>query len=263
MHMHTINEILIPYVFVILCGLSFGSFINVVIHRLPLMILDEDSTPHEQKFNLLTPSSHCPICRTAIRFYHNIPLFGFIALNGKCATCNHSISLYYPIIEAICGAAAAIIFYKTHDPMKFTAYSFFFLVMLSIIVIDMKHYIIPDVLSMPLLWSGLLLSTIHFTVDAREAIFSVCACWIGLKIVQSVSDWIAGRKALGEGDIKLFSAIGAWLGIQGALQSLLIGSAVGSCAGISLIIMKRARRTEAMPFGPYLGLGSLLTLYFT
>ena len=134
--------------------------------------------------------------------------------------------------------------------------------MLSVIYIDFKHFIIPDALSMPLLWSGLLLSALHVTIDAHDSIYAVCTCWIGLKAVQYISHRIAGRRALGEGDIKLFSEIGAWLGIQGALQSLLIGSVVGSCVGIILLYTKKVKRGDEIPFGPYLGLGGMLTLYF-
>lgn len=256
-----------PDVLVATCagfGLLVGSFLNVVIHRLPIMlqrewetearaILDVPAEGEPGTFNLVKPDSRCPQCGHAIRWYENIPVLSWLALRGKCSACRARISVRYPVIELVSGLLAALIamhigFGTALLPTLLLGWS-----LLTLTMIDYDTCLLPDQITLPLLWGGLLCALLGWTpVTLQDAVVGAMAGYLSLWSVFWLFKLTTGKEGMGYGDFKLLAALGAWLGWQMIPLVILLSSFVGAIIGLTLLATKIVKRDEGIPFGPYL-----------
>jgi len=257
---------------VLIIGLLVGSFLNVVIYRLPVM-MDigwkqecteylglENTESNQQPFNLMVPLSRCPSCNTAIKPYQNIPVLSYIFLKGKCAKCKTHISLRYPLIEAFTGITSAIVacHFGYSLEMLFALLLTWCLIALSFIDID--HQLLPDSIVLPMLWLGLLLSIFSIYSDTDSSIIGAIAGYLSLWSVYQLFKLATGKEGMGYGDFKLLALFGAWLGWQYIPLIILLSSVVGAVIGITMIILTKKDHTIPIPFGPYLAAAGWLAL---
>jgi leader peptidase (prepilin peptidase)/N-methyltransferase len=256
-----------------LLGLIVGSFLNVVIHRLPLMMEQALSREcHEyletktvdtgtpENFNLLTPASRCPACGHRIRALENIPVISFLFLRGKCAECGTAISWRYPAVEtvtAVLSVAAALHFGFS---MQLLAALLFTWAIVPLFLIDFDRQILPDAITLPLLWLGLLCSLYNIFIDSHASITGAAAGYLSLWLIYHLFRLATGKEGMGYGDFKLLGAIGAWAGWQSLPLVILLSSVVGAAIGITLIIAKGRDHNQPMPFGPFLAAAGWITL---
>jgi leader peptidase (prepilin peptidase)/N-methyltransferase len=251
-------------------GLLVGSFLNVVILRLPVMlerqwkaefmeISGTQSTVIAETFNLVTPRSRCPSCGMSIRAHHNVPVLSWLLLRGRCAGCGTRISVRYPVIEALCGLLSAIVAWRFGFGLAAVAGLVLTWFLLALTFIDVDHQLLPDVLTLPLVWLGLLLSLAHgpdaaapIPVAPTDAIIGAAAGYLFLWLVFHLFRMLTGKEGMGYGDFKLFGALGAWFGWQMLPLILLLSAGVGALVGIALIVVRRRGRDIPIPFGPYL-----------
>jgi leader peptidase (prepilin peptidase)/N-methyltransferase len=255
-----------------LFGLLVGSFLNVVIHRLPKMMeadwqaqaaeLRGEAAPAAERFNLATPRSRCPHCGTPITALQNVPVVSWLVLRGKCAHCSAPIPVRYPLVEAACGvlAAIAVMTFGATAAGAGALLLTFFLVALAII--DLDTQLLPDDLTLPLLWIGLAFNLAGTFVPIADAVAGAMAGYGILWAVFWLFKLATGKEGMGYGDFKLLAALGAWFGWQTIPAIILLASAVGATVGIAMIVFLRHRREVPIPFGPYLAGAGLLALYF-
>lgn len=255
-----------------LMGLLVGSFLNVVIHRLPKMmeqqwatecasITGKDAIQTEQ-LNLITPRSRCPKCANQIRWYENIPVLSYIFLQGKCSSCHARIGLRYPIIELICGMAFAGCAWRWGSTPTSAAWCFFCAVIVALAAIDWDTTLLPDDLTLPLVWTGLCVASLKWTeTGLTDALWGAVAGYLSLWIVFWGFKLSTGKEGMGYGDFKLFSALGAWFGWQALIPIILMASIIGAIIGILMKITATGLREGGyMPFGPFLALAGLTAL---
>lgn len=266
-----------PYLFAAVVGftgLIVGSFLNVVIYRLPIMMhrdwrqecMDflqfETDAPEEQEavFNLAWPLSHCPHCQAAIKPQQNLPIISYVWLRGRCAVCNLPISLRYPFVEGFTALLSVMVglHFGYGLPCLFALLLTWALIALSFVDID--HHLLPDSISLPLLWAGLLLSLTNMFTNAHDSIIGAAAGYMGLRVFYQVFKWLTGKEGMGFGDFKLLAALGAWLGWQYLPQIIFLSSMVGSIIGIAMVLLGKRGYTMAIPFGPYLAAAGWLAL---
>ena len=250
---------------VIVIGLLVGSFLNVVIYRLPVMmerewksecklILDPDSPDEEpaEPFNLAFPNSHCPNCDAPIRAWQNIPVISYVLLRGQCANCKVSISARYPIIEAVTALMSAVIAWQLGASLEMLAALFFTWSLIALTMIDADHKLLPDQITLPLLWAGLLLNSFSLFVPLYDAVWGAIGGYLSLWSVYWLFKILTGKDGMGYGDFKLLAALGAWLGWQSLLVIILLSSLVGAIVGSIILLANKQGRNTAIPFGPYL-----------
>ncbi|HWU82767.1 MAG TPA: A24 family peptidase [Methylophilaceae bacterium] len=258
--------------FSVVFGLMVGSFLNVVIHRLPQMMEREWQSHCQEvsgqevaplpKYNLVVPRSACPGCGQPISAWQNIPLLSYVLLRGKCAGCKQAISPRYPLIEALTGVLAGLISWKFgYSSMAVAAWLFAF-ALVALTFIDMDTQLLPDDITLPLLWLGLLHNLDGGFTDIRSAIIGAAAGYLLLWSVYWLFKLVTGKEGMGYGDFKLLAAIGAWFGWQLLPAVILLSSLLGSIIGIGLVILAKRGRDIPMPFGPYLALGGIAALFF-
>jgi len=266
-------------------GLAVGSFLNVVIYRLPVMLerqwreqcaeVSGESTAATlpagipERFNLVAPRSSCPSCRAPITALQNIPLVSWLLLKGRCAACGKPISIRYPIVEALAGILCALVAWKFGFGWPALAAMVLTGFLIALTFIDIEHQLLPDSLTLPLLWIGLLLSLWStraggspVPVDPRSSLVGAMAGYVSLWSVYHLFRLLTGKEGMGYGDFKLFAALGAWLGWQMLLPTLLIAAAVGAVVGIVMITIRGQNRTTPIPFGPFLAAAGWLMLMF-
>jgi leader peptidase (prepilin peptidase) / N-methyltransferase len=262
-----------PYLFIALClvlGLMVGSFLNVVIFRLPKMLerewleqcaeLKDERLAPAPRFNLIIPRSACPQCGKRITALENIPLLSYLVLHGKCSGCGAAISKRYPLIEALSGVLSAVIAWRFGFGMTALAAMLFAWCMIALTFIDLDTQILPDGITLPLLWCGLLFNLGMLFSDVKSALIGATAGYLALWAVYWLFKWATGKEGMGYGDFKLLAAIGAWLGWQMLLPVILLSSFVGATVGITLILAKDHGRNVPIPFGPYLASAGLIAL---
>lgn len=262
-----------PYLFITLClvvGLMVGSFLNVVIHRLPKMLEREwleqcaefkgERLAAAPRFNLVIPRSACPQCGKLITVLENIPLLSYLVLHGKCSGCGAPISKRYPLVEVLCGVLSAIIAWRFGFGMTALAAMLFAWCMIALTFIDLDTQLLPDGITLPLLWLGLLFNLGMLFSDAKSAVIGATAGYLALWTIYWIFKWATGKEGMGYGDFKLLAAIGAWLGYKMLLPVILLSSFVGAAVGITLILTKGRSRSVPIPFGPYLAAAGLITL---
>jgi len=264
-----------PTVFIVVSvifGLMIGSFLNVVIYRLPKMMerewhkgcqelqgIEAEPAP---RFNLATPRSACPACGHQISAVENIPIFSYLFLRGKCKGCHTKISLRYPLIEALTGVLLGLVTWKFgYSSMTVAAWAFT-IALIALTFIDFDTQLLPDDITLPLLWLGLLYNLDTGFTDIHSAIVGAVAGYLILWSVYWLFKLVTGKEGMGYGDFKLLAAIGAWFGWQILPAVILLSSLGGSIIGIGLIILAKRGRNVPMPFGPYLALGGIAALFF-
>jgi leader peptidase (prepilin peptidase)/N-methyltransferase len=254
-----------------LTGLLVGSFLNVVIYRLPVMLrrswrqeclefLELPAEPEQEPFNLAVPLSRCPNCKSAIKPYMNIPVLSYVFLQGKCAQCKNPISLRYPIIEALTAITSGIVawHFGYGEQTLFALLLTWCLVALTFIDID--HQLLPDAITLPMLWLGLLLSLFNVFTDAHASIIGAAAGYMALWSVYHLFKLVTGKEGMGFGDFKLLGLFGAWLGWQYLPTVILLSTLVGSVIGVTMIIVAGRDRNIPIPFGPYLAAAGWIAL---
>jgi leader peptidase (prepilin peptidase) / N-methyltransferase len=256
----------------LLLGLLIGSFLNVVIYRVPIMLEREwraqsAEPPAEPPFNLLVPRSACPNCKARIRAAHNVPLLSWLLLRGRCAQCQAPISVRYPIVELLCGLLSAAVAWKFGFCWQGLAALLVTWYLIALTGIDLDHQLLPDSLTLPLLWAGLLSSlwwtpgnTHSLPVSPTASITGAVAGYLSLWSVYQLFKLATGKEGMGYGDFKLLAALGAWLGWRMLLPIVLCSAAVGAVVGIGLIISKRRDRGIPIPFGPFLAAAGWLAM---
>lgn len=259
----------------LLClGLVVGSFLNVVIYRLPLimearwrrdcteMLQLEQQAPAapEASFNLAFPHSHCPHCKAAIKPWHNIPVLSYGLLNGKCSSCAAKISPRYPLLELVTGLMTLALVWHFDISLALLGALLFTWSLIALTMIDIDHQLLPDDITLPLLWLGLLFNVSTTYVSLTDAVIGAIAGYLSLWSIYWVFKLITGKEGMGYGDFKLLAALGAWLGWQALPMIILLSSLVGACCGIALMMIKRRGKEVPMPFGPYLAMAGWIVL---
>jgi leader peptidase (prepilin peptidase)/N-methyltransferase len=227
-----------------------GSFLNVCICRLP------------REESIATPGSHCPECQRPIRFYDNIPLVSYLILRGRCRHCHLPISLQYPLVEGITALSSLCLFINFGPSLSYLFYFAFVAALIIITVIDLYHQIIPDVISLPGIGVGLLASFLLPQITFFNSLLGVLLGGGSLFLVATGYSWLLKREGMGGGDIKLLAMIGAFLGWKAVILTILLSSLIGSVSGILIMLMKGKDLKFPIPFGPFLSLGAVLSLFY-
>ncbi|WP_444907513.1 prepilin peptidase [Microbulbifer sp. SSSA008] len=259
-------------------GLIVGSFLNVVILRLPVMMEREykrdfysyfDTKPSaeerkelEKPFNLVLPHSHCPKCHVEIKAWQNIPVISYLFLRGKCGSCGTSISKRYPMVELITGILTAIVVWQLGFTWQALAGCFFTWALVALTGIDFDKQLLPDSITLPLLWAGLIINIWGVFASLQDAVIGAIAGYLSLWLVFHIFKIVTGKEGMGAGDFKILAAIGAWFGWQVLPMVILLSAVVGAIAGISWSIAVRRDRSLPIAFGPYLaGAGWIAMLW--
>lgn len=253
-------------------GLTIGSFLNVVIHRLPNMMQRESDNyvahesgkplPHTDRYNLMVPRSACPHCGHKITAIENIPIISYLFLRGKCIECKAPISVRYPIVELLTGILSALLIWRFGSGLAGLSTLIFAYLLIAMTFIDADTQLLPDDLTLPLLWCGLLVNLNGTFVPLDEAVIGAVAGYLSLWSVYWLFKLTTGKEGMGYGDFKLLAALGAWLGWKMLPIIILLSSLVGAVVGIALIIFAKHGRDKPIPFGPYLAAAGLLALFY-
>ncbi len=264
-----------PVTFVTVCtilGLLVGSFLNVVIYRLPKIMergwqqqcaeLQGKEIAGSEPYNLMVPRSACPTCQHAISAWENIPVISYLLLRGKCKSCGSAISARYPIIEAISGILCG--FAAWHFGFGLTAMGALVLIwaLLTLTMIDFDTQLLPDDITLPLIWTGLFFNLYGAFTTLHDAFLGAVFGYLALWSVYWLFKLLTGKEGMGYGDFKLLAALGAWLGWQLLPLMIILSSLVGAIVGITLIIAVKRGRDIPIPFGPYLAGGGLIALFW-
>jgi leader peptidase (prepilin peptidase) / N-methyltransferase len=259
---------------VALVGLCIGSFLNVVIHRLPKMLergwrdqcaeLAGKPAVDEPTYNLWVPRSKCSACGHPIRAIENVPVISYMLLKGRCAECKAAISARYPLVEALTGVLSVCAVLRFGETPAALAACVMVWMLIALTFIDFDTQLLPDNLTLPLLWAGLLANILGAvpTVPLRDAVIGAIAGYLVLWVVYWLFKLIRGKEGMGYGDFKLLAALGAWLGWQVLPLIVLLSSVVGAAIGISLVAFKGRDHQIPLAFGPYLAIAGLIALFF-
>jgi len=266
------KNIELVYIFAIVLGLIIGSFLNVVIHRLPKMLMSDWSqdcvnflgeqdksftykaAEPTKPYNLSLPASSCPNCNHKITTLENIPILSYIFLKGKCSECKIKISIRYPFIELLSGILSLVVVFQ----FGLTIQSLFALLLtwnlIALSGIDFDHQYLPDSLTLPFIWLGLLLNTFHLYTDLNSAVIGAIAGYLSLWFIYHLFKIVTKKEGMGFGDFKLLALFGAWFGWQSLAAIIMLSSIAGAVIGIGLIIFKNQTLSKKIPFGPYLAI---------
>lgn len=262
-------------------ALMIGSFLNVVIYRLPIMMQREwrdqceelkDALPTdlpEGPFNLVVPRSRCPACGKTIKAWQNIPVLSYLLLGAQCGNCHKSISVRYPLVEMLTAVLAAVCAWHFGFGWEALMAIGLTFALVAISLIDIDHQIIPDSIALPLMWVGLIMSLFHplagaetLFVSPRDAIIGALAGYLSLWSVYQLFKLVTGKEGMGYGDFKLLAALGAWLGWQTLHIIILMSAVVGAVVGIAMILLRGRDRQLPIPFGPYLAAAGWITMLY-
>ncbi|OWJ94159.1 prepilin peptidase [Pseudomonas sp. A46] len=255
----------------LLLGLLVGSFLNVVIHRLPKMMLRDwqeqarealelPAEPKGPVFNLVLPNSRCPHCQHEIRVWENIPVVSYLALGGKCSACKAPISTRYPLVELACGLLSAYLAWHFGFSWQTGAFLVLTWGLLAMSMIDVDHQLLPDALVLPLLWLGLILNSQGLFVSLEDALWGAVAGYLSLWSVYWVFKLVTGKEGMGHGDFKLLAMLGAWGGWQVLPLTILLSSLVGAILGVIMLRLRNQDTATPIPFGPYLAIAGWIAL---
>lgn len=251
---------------VIIISLLVGSFLNVVIHRLPIMMEKEweaqcqpEENQQQETYNLAVPRSACPHCGHKITALENIPIISYLFLRGKCSNCGTKISARYPIVEFITALLSALVAWKLGFSWETLAALVFTWCLICLTLIDFDTQLLPDSITLPLLWLGILISLFGFFVELQPAVIGAMAGYLSLWSVYHLFKLVTGKEGMGYGDFKLLAALGAWLGWQALPTVIFFSALVGAVVGIALIVIRGRDRNIPIPFGPFLATAGWLT----
>ncbi len=259
-----------PTLVAALFGLLIGSFLNVVIHRIPKMMQRESDNyvahesgkelPHTDRYNLMVPRSACPHCGHQITALENIPVVSWLVLGGKCRKCKAPISPRYPVVELVTGLVSALLVWTFGSGLAGLGTLLFAYLLIAMTCIDYDTKLLPDDLTYPLLWAGLLININGTFVPLQDAVIGAAAGYLVLWAVYWLFKLVTGKEGMGYGDFKLLAALGAWLGWAMLPTIILLSSVVGAFVGIGLIVVAKRGRDNPIPFGPYLAAAGLIAL---
>lgn len=262
---------ILPTAFAAIFGLLIGSFLNVVIHRLPKMMQRESDNyvaqesgkplPHTDHYNIVAPRSACPHCGHQITAIENVPVLSYLFLRGKCIECKTPISIRYPVVELLTGTLSALLVWRFGSGLAGLSALLFAYLLIAMTFIDLDTQLLPDDLTLPLLWCGLLVNLNGTFVPLSEAVIGATAGYLSLWIVYWLFKLLTGKEGMGYGDFKLLAALGAWLGWKMLPVIILLSSLVGAAVGITLILFAKHGRDTPIPFGPYLAAAGLIALF--
>lgn len=251
-------------------GLMVGSFLNVVIYRLPKIMQRESDNyvasesgqplPHTDRFNLMLPRSACPHCGHQITALENIPVLSYLLIGGKCRACKAPISIRYPLVELLTGAISAGLIWHFGSGLAGMAALVFAWLLIAMTFIDADTQLLPDDLTLPLLWSGLLINLNATFAPLPEAVIGAVAGYLALWSVYWLFKLVTGKEGMGYGDFKLLAALGAWMGWGMLPVIILLSSVVGAIVGIAMIVFAKMGKNNPIPFGPYLAAAGLIAL---
>ncbi|MEX1033019.1 MAG: A24 family peptidase [Cellvibrionaceae bacterium] len=256
----------------LILGLLVGSFLNVVILRLPKMLTGgwkadccelleiENTGVSASPYNLVVPGSHCPQCNHQIRAWENIPLLSYLFLRGRCSNCKTRISVRYPAVELVTGLLSAYVVFHFGLTEQGLFALFLLWALIALTVIDIDTQLLPDNITLPLLWLGLLLNSVGLFTSLTDAVYGAVAGYLALWSVYWVFKLLTGKEGMGYGDFKLLAALGAWMGWQLLPLVILLSSFVGAVIGIAGILILGRDKNIPIPFGPYLAIAGLITL---
>jgi len=254
-------------------GLLVGSFLNVVIYRLPKMLerqwaaecaeLAGQEPPAAEPFDLVRPRSRCRECGHVIRWYENIPVLSYLALRGKCSACGTSIGLRYPLVEIATGALFAFCGWKWGLSWTALAWCGFSAALVALALIDWDTTLLPDDITLPLVWAGIIVAALRLTsLPLQQAVWGAVAGYLSLWLIYQGFKLLTGKEGMGYGDFKLFAALGAWFGWQALVPMILMASVIGAIIGIAMKFSDNLREAGAIPFGPFLAGAGLTALLF-
>jgi leader peptidase (prepilin peptidase)/N-methyltransferase len=255
----------------LILGLLVGSFLNVVVHRLPIMMerewraqcaqLNGQEVPAEAPYSLVAPRSACPHCGHVIAWHENIPLLSFLIQKGRCRQCGAAISWRYPLLEAVTGLLTLFTVWYFGPTWQAAVAMLLVWGLLALTFIDFETQLLPDSLTQPLLWIGLLVNVQGLFVPLGEAVVGAVAGYMSLWLVYHAFKLLTGKEGMGFGDFKLLAVLGAWMGWKALPLVILLSSLVGAVVGVALILFSGHDRARPIPFGPYLALAGLLMLF--
>ncbi|MFJ4434372.1 prepilin peptidase [Pseudomonas sp. NPDC089395] len=253
-----------------LLGLLVGSFLNVLVYRLPIMLNRQwqrearevlGLVPDEHaRFDLCLPASHCPHCGHRIRAWENIPLLSYLALRGRCSACKGVIGLRYPLVEVACALLSLVVAWRFGASLETLLALPLTWCLLALSLIDADHGLLPDVLVLPMLWLGLIVNAFGIFVPLTEALWGAVAGYLSLWTVYWLFKLVTGKEGMGYGDFKLLALIGAWAGWQILPLTLLLSSLLGAIIGLCLLRLRRRPVSVAIPFGPYLAIAGWIAV---
>lgn len=253
-----------------LLGLLVGSFLNVVIYRLPIMMerdwqsqcdeLNGKESQASEPFTLSTPPSRCPHCNHAISALENIPIISYVLLGGKCKQCKAGIAIRYPLIEALTGLLSGIVAWQFGFDWACLGALLLTWSLIALTFIDVDHQLLPDSITLPLLWLGITFNLFTVYTDLQSSVIGAMAGYLSLWLVFQGFKLATGKEGMGFGDFKLLAALGAWLGWALLPSIILLSSLVGAIVGITLIVLRQHQRDIPIPFGPYLAAAGWLAL---
>ncbi|SDU19929.1 prepilin peptidase [Halopseudomonas salegens] len=255
-----------------LLGLIVGSFLNVVIHRLPRMLErewlhqcremlePEKEQPAESTYNLVLPHSHCPHCQAEIKAWQNLPVISYLLLRGRCANCKAPISLRYPLVELLTAVMSMLVAWQFGFGWPMAAFLLLTWALISVSMIDADTQLLPDIIVLPMLWLGLLLNSTGMYTDMQSALWGAAAGYLTLWCVFWVFKLITGKEGMGYGDFKLLAMLGAWGGWQILPLTILLSSLVGAILGVIILKSRGQSNATPLPFGPYLAIAGWIAL---
>lgn len=266
----------LPPVFLVaaaaLLGLVVGSFLNVVIHRVPRMMerdeanyiaeLRGDPLPYPGRYNLMVPRSACPHCGHAIAPWENVPVLSYLFLRGRCSACKAPISVRYPLVELACGVLSALVAWRFGPGAQALAALVLVWGLLALTMIDADTQLLPDQITLPLLWVGLLLNLAGLFVALPDAVIGAAAGYLVLWMAYWLFRLLRGKEGMGFGDFKLMAALGAWFGWQALPALVLLSSVAGVLFGLANMALRRQERDTPFPFGPFIALAGVVVLLF-
>ena len=255
-----------------LIGLMIGSFLNVAIHRLPVMMQREtenfialendEPAPHASRYNLILPRSACPSCGHALSALDNIPVFSYVWLRGRCRYCRAPISARYPLVEIITALLSAVVVWQLGSELRGIAALLLVWSLIALTFIDIDTQMLPDDLTLPLIWLGLLVNLQGGFVPLSGAVIGAAAGYLSLWSVYWLFRFATGKEGIGYGDFKLLAALGAWLGWMMLPFIVLLSSVMGALVGIAMIVLRGHQRDKPIPFGPFLAIAGLIMLLY-
>ncbi|MFK7829196.1 MAG: A24 family peptidase [Congregibacter sp.] len=259
------------FAFLAVLGLLVGSFLNVVILRLPEMmhrswtrdcreLLELKAEESEDTFSLSFPASHCPGCQSPIKAWQNVPVVSFLLLRGRCAQCDRSIGWRYPAVELLTAVASVLVGTQIGWSVALPAYLFLTWTLIALSGIDIDTQLLPDDITLPLLWAGLVFNLFFGSVALEDAVLGAVFGYLLLWSVYWLFKLVTGKEGMGYGDFKLLAALGAWLGWQSLPVVILLSSATGAVLGILIITVRGKSRSQPLPFGPYLAIAGWIAL---
>lgn len=261
------------YTAIVLFSLCIGSFLNVVIYRLPVMLERDwrdqcqefleltptDERKHE-KLGLAAPASRCPHCGHKIRIHENIPVVSYVLLGGKCASCKTPISIQYPLIEAVTAIMSVVVAWKYGVTLQTFGALLFTWTLIALTMIDVHKQLLPDNLTLPLLWLGMIFALFETYTSLQASVIGAIAGYLVLWTVFHLFKLVTGKEGMGFGDFKLLAAMGAWMGWAMLPQIILVSSVVGAIAGSIMLVAGKTRSQQPIPFGPYLAAAGWIAL---